>query len=117
MTSFETSLSLWPARQMNAIARRQNMGVITIELADGIEHNCSCCGGRLIRLTRFVYADGDAHAVYYADFSPNHAEHSVRVALSLGGWGGWEWDGGRVPKKRVAFALRIRANEAEYQTT
>jgi hypothetical protein len=91
------------------------MGVITIELADRVEDQCSCCGGRLIRLTRFVHADGDAHAVYYAAFSPDHAERSVRVALSLGAWGGW--NGGRVPKKRVAFALHIRATEAEYQTT
>jgi hypothetical protein len=91
------------------------MSVITIELADRIEDQCSCCGGRLVRLTRFVHADGEAHAVYYADFSPDHPERHVRVALSLGGWGGW--DGGRVPKKRVAFALRIQATEAEYQTT
>jgi hypothetical protein len=90
-----------------------NMSTITIELADRIEDACSCCCGRLIRLTRFVHRDGAAHAIYYADFSPDHPQRSVRVALSLGAWGGWE--GGKVPPERVAFALRIRVNEAEFQ--
>jgi hypothetical protein len=62
-----------------------------------------------------VDIDGDAHAVYYADFSPDHRDRSVRLILSLGDWGGWS--GGKVPKKRVAFALRMRASQAEYQTT
>jgi hypothetical protein len=88
------------------------MGV-TIELADRTEDECSCCGGRLIRLTRFVHRDGAAHAVYYGDFSPDHPERSVRVVLSMGEWAGW--DGGKAPAARVAFALRIRATEAEFQ--
>jgi hypothetical protein len=91
------------------------MGIIAIELADRIEDQCSCCRGRLIRLTRFVSVDGNAHAVYYADFSPDHADGCVRVILSLGAWGGW--DGGKVPKKRAAFAFEIGATDAEYQTT
>lgn len=88
---------------------------ITIELADRIEDQCSCCGGRLIRLTRMVHRDGAAHAVYYADFSPDHSPRSVRVALSLGQWDGW--DGEKVPAKRVAFALRLRATAAEFQVS
>ena len=86
---------------------------LTIELADRTEEECSCCGGRLIRLTRFVHRDGAAHAVYYADFSPDHPERSVRVALSLGEWAGW--DGGKAPTARLAFALRMRATDAEFQ--
>jgi hypothetical protein len=91
------------------------MGVITIELADRIDDECSCCGGRLIRLTRFVQSDGSAHGVYFADFSPDHTSYSVRVVLSLGDWGGW--DGGKVPEKRTAFALYIRATDTQYETT
>ena len=90
------------------------MSAITIELAERVEDECSCCGGRLIRLTRFVHADG-AHAVYYAAFSPGSSERSVRVLLSVGAWGGW--DGGRIPKKRVAFAFCIQTTGSEYQTT
>jgi hypothetical protein len=86
------------------------MGVITFEFADRIDEPCSCCGGRTTRLTRFVYSDGDAHAVYYASFSDNHPERTVSVVLSLG-----EWGEGSTEENRIAFALRIRSNKDQYQ--
>ena len=81
------------------------MAKITIELADRIDDgNCPCCGRKTTTLTRFVYADGDAHGVYYAGFTDEHPDRIVSVALSLG-----EWGEGSEAKDRVAFALRIRA--------
>src|SRR5262249_1670878 len=64
------------------------------------------------RLTRFVYSDGDAHAVYYAAFSDNHPDRIVSVVVSLG-----EWGEGATPEKRLAFALRIRSADTEFQVT
>jgi hypothetical protein len=89
------------------------MGVITIEFAEIIAGDpCPCCGGRTTRLTRFVYSDGDAHAVYYAAFSDKHTERVLSALVSLG-----EWGEGSKPTDRVAFAVSIRATEADYRVT
>ena len=71
---------------------------------------CKCCGGKTTSLTRFVYNDGDAHAIYYARFSDNHAERLVKAAVSIG-----EWGEGSQPDQRVAFALELRAGAANYE--
>jgi hypothetical protein len=90
------------------------MGVISIEFADKVEGEpCPCCGGRTTHLTRFVYSNEEAHAVYYAAFSDKHEERMVSVLVSLGEWGGWDKE--EAPNNRVAFALRIRLAAAEYQ--
>jgi hypothetical protein len=88
------------------------MGRITIEFDEpSVGDPCECCGGRTTWLTRFVYSDGDAKAVYYASYSDKHPDRSVSIAISLG-----EWSEGSAPEDRVAFALRIRATANEYQT-
>lgn len=61
-------------------------------------------------LTRFVYRDGDAYAVYYAKFSDNHTDGVVSVLIGLG-----EWGEGSTPADRVAFAAQIRAVRREFQ--
>jgi len=71
---------------------------------------CKCCGGLTTSLTRFVYNDGDAYAVYYAKFSNIHPERVVVATVSLG-----EWGEGSTPEHRVAFALELRTIENEYQ--
>ncbi|MEQ1639027.1 MAG: hypothetical protein ABL903_20385 [Methylococcales bacterium] len=71
---------------------------------------CECCGGLTTSLTRFVYNDGDAYAVYYAKFSNNHPERVVVATISLG-----EWGEGSTPDQRVAFALELRVSETEFQ--
>ena len=87
------------------------MGVITIEFADRVEGDpCPCCGFRTIRLTRFVYPGGDAHAIYYAAFTPGHQDRHVSVVVSLG-----EWGDGATPNDRFAFGLRIRCATSEFQ--
>jgi hypothetical protein len=89
------------------------MGKITIEFADRNEGAlCDCCGGRTIRLSRFVYSDGDAHAVYYCEFSDNHPNRYISAVVSLGEWG--EDD---AQDRRLAFPLQIRSTEEAFQIT
>ena len=90
------------------------MGAISIEFADRNEdpEPCPCCGGTTTRLTRFVYSNGDAHAVYYAQYSDTHPHKWVGALISLG-----EWGKGSKPTDRVAFAVRIRSTPKEYQVS
>jgi hypothetical protein len=71
---------------------------------------CECCGGKTTSLTRFVYRDGDAYAIYYATFVDNHPDRVVVATVSLG-----EWGEGSTPEQRVAFAMELRTDESEYQ--
>jgi hypothetical protein len=71
---------------------------------------CPCCGGRTTSLTRFVYKDGDAHAIYYARFSDNHSERTVLATVSLG-----EWGEATSSQQRVAFALELRPSPKQYE--
>lgn len=71
---------------------------------------CECCGGTTVSLTRFVYRNGDAHAIYYARFADSHADRIVQVAISIG-----EWGEGSDPSERVAFALDLRAGADDYE--
>jgi hypothetical protein len=86
--------------------------VLTFEFAEPARNHCDCCGGVTTALTRYVYRDGDAHAVYYARFGNQHEPRIVEVVVSIGEWGDGtnHWD-------RVAFALRLRAVDSEYQVT
>ena len=84
---------------------------ITIEFEPPRESGlCECCGGTTTSLTRFVYKDGDAHAIYYARFSNNHPDRLVKAAVSIG-----EWGEGSNSAQRVAFALELRAGPANYE--
>jgi len=65
-----------------------------------------------VSLTRFVYEEGDAHAIYYARFGEQHEPRVVEAVVSVG-----EWGEGAGPWDRVAFPLRLRAAETEYQVT
>ena len=71
---------------------------------------CECCGGTTTSLTRFVYKDGDAHAIYYARFSNSHPDRLVKATVSIG-----EWGEGSNSARRVAFALELRAGPANYE--
>ena len=84
--------------------------MLSFEFEPPNESTCECCGGRSTSLTRFVYRDGDAHAIYYAQFSDKHPEHTVIATISVG-----EWGEGATPENRVAFAFEIRPTESEYQ--
>ena len=86
--------------------------MLTIEIdAPPETTRCECCGGTTTRLTRFVYRDGDAFAVYYAMFSDQHPEREVKLAVGLGEWG----DDDASPEDRRAFALVMRSTDEAYQ--
>ena len=84
--------------------------MLTIEFEPPKKENCDCCGGITTRLTRFVYQDGDAFAVYNAVFSDNHPEREVKAVVGLG-----EWGDGTTPEQRRAFSLILRENESRYE--
>ena len=71
---------------------------------------CECCGGQTTSLTRFVYRDGNAYAIYYATFSDSHPDRVVVATVSLG-----EWGEDATPEQRVAFAMELRSTASEYQ--
>jgi hypothetical protein len=84
--------------------------VITIEFEEPTTEKCDCCGGVTTRLTRFVYKDGDAFAVYYAMFSDKHPDREIKVAIGMG-----EWGEGSTPDERKAFAVKIRDGGTQYE--
>ena len=86
--------------------------MLTFGLEEPTSSKCECCGGGTTSLTRFVYEDGNAYAIYYARFGLDHDPRVVEVVVSVGEWGE---DSG--PWDRVAFSLRLRATEGEYQVT
>src|SRR5215471_3783093 len=80
-----------------------------IELSEPSASTCACCGGLTVRLTRFVYRNGDAFAVYYAAYSNNHPGSEVSLLISLGQWGE-----GSQPSQRAAFYCRVRPKDKSY---
>ncbi len=86
--------------------------MLTFEFEVPNRSRCDCCGGVTVSLTRFVFEDGDAHAIYYARFGEQHEPRVVEAVVSVG-----EWGEGAGPWDRVAFPLRLRAVETEYQVT
>lgn len=84
--------------------------MIEIEFEPPSIKPCDCCQNDVVRLTRFVNRDGDAHAVYYCLFTRGHEEKVVSGIVSLGKW--WE---GSTPEDRVAFPFRIWTKDQKYQ--
>ncbi|MEQ8992991.1 MAG: hypothetical protein RLO46_14310 [Pseudomonadales bacterium] len=84
--------------------------MLTIEFEEPTRTTCACCGKSTTRLTRFVYRDGDAHAVYYAQFTPDHPQKRLSGLIGLGPWGG-----DASPEQRVAFPLEIWATDDNFQ--
>ena len=84
--------------------------MIRIEFETPTESRCECCGKTTIRLTRFVYKDNDAFAVYYASFTPDHDEKRLSGIIGLGEWG----DDDVGPEARVAFPFQITLQDDNY---
>jgi hypothetical protein len=84
--------------------------VYEIELSEPSAWTCGCCGGLTVRLTRFVYRDGDAFAAYYATYSNSHPDNEVAMLISLG-----DWAEDADPRQRVAFYCKVRSDDDSYQ--
>jgi len=84
--------------------------MIKIEFEKPTETPCECCGKTTVRLTRFVYRDGDAHAVYYAQYTPQHAEKRISGVIGLGKWGE-----SATPENRMAFPFEIWTDEDNFK--
>lgn len=84
--------------------------MIEIECEQPTYFDCDCCGGVTTQLTRFLYLDDEAHAIYYAGFTDRHEEREVQLLISLGEWGD---DSG--PADRAAFALVLRPDRPQPQ--
>ena len=76
--------------------------MIEIELTEPKNLICECCGGKIVSLTRFVYKDGNAFAIYHATFAENHSERGVLGVISLG-----DWESNEVSPNRVGFPFRL----------
>lgn len=85
--------------------------MIRIELEPPNVSTCECCGNLTTRLTRFVYDDEDAYAVYYASWTDAHP-NEMAAAVSVGVW----WEGG-TPADRTAFALRLWQDDFQFGVT
>ncbi|RZL41137.1 MAG: hypothetical protein EOP00_25410 [Pedobacter sp.] len=84
--------------------------MLEIEFEEPNFEMCDCCGKEIVKLTRFVYKDHDAFAIYYAQFTKAHEDKYVTGIVSIGDWGSDE-----EPKTRTAFPFRIWTNEDNYQ--
>ena len=84
--------------------------MLTVEFSEPNYFACDCCGGHTTSLTRFVYKNNHAYAIYYATFADAHPGHHVDAVVSLGDWGE-----GADPSTRRAFSLRIRAGAEQYE--
>ncbi len=86
--------------------------MLTFEFDEPKESVCECCGNVSVRLTRFVYRDGDAHAVYYALFTKGHPEKTLSGLIGLGQWGDEA-----SPEDRVAFPFQIWMEESNFNVS
>ena len=85
--------------------------MLRIEFEDPKRSECECCGNSTVRLTRFVYRDNDAYAIYYALFTPQHPEKIVCGVIGMGEWG----DDHVGSEARFAFPFEIRATSGQLQ--
>lgn len=85
--------------------------MLRIEFEEPKKSECECCGNTTVQLTRFVYKDNNAYAVYYALFTQQHPEKVVSGIIGMGEWG----DDQVGPEARLAFPFEIRETADEFQ--
>ncbi len=76
--------------------------MLEIEFEPPTESVCNCCGNATVSLTRFVLKDGNAHAVYYAQYTRAHGEKRMSGLIGLG-----DWNETAEPEDRLAFPFQI----------
>jgi hypothetical protein len=64
------------------------MDSYAIELSERIKKfDCPDCGKESLTVWGFVSKENLAHAIYYAGLMTGHEQPSVRMTISIGGWG------------------------------
>ncbi len=84
--------------------------MIELEFNEPDSKICDCCGQPIVSLTRYVYKDDFAFAVYYLNFTKGHSPKVAHGLIGLGAWG--EDDG---PNDRLAFPFKIWTTGIHYQ--
>jgi hypothetical protein len=85
--------------------------MLRFEFEEPRRSTCQCCGEATTSLTRFVYKDDGAFAVYYAQFTDGHPERRLIGIIGLGEWG----DDEAGPEARLAFPFQIWMDDDNFQ--
>jgi len=83
--------------------------MIEIEFEEPSVSRCECCGKDTISLTRFVLKNGNAHAVYYLQYTLGHDSEYMSGLIGLG-----EWGESAAPANRLAFPFRLWETQDSY---
>lgn len=86
--------------------------MVEIEFENPHYEVCECCGNTTVKLTRFVYENDEAFAIYYIHFTKKHNDKHVLGLISLGEWGTDE-----IPKCRVSFLFRLWFNNDNFNVS
>ena len=63
------------------------MGTLSLETDPEIETKpCLGCGGVTKTVRGFVYRDGDAYALYFAQMSPGHPDRGLALDIAISDW-------------------------------
>ena len=86
-----------------------------IELNERVKtFDCPHCGKQSKTVWGFISRDGAAHAVYYAGLMTGHDQASVRLTISIGGWGA-ESEGEEQVKGRNWLLIEARPTSDSYE--
>ena len=62
--------------------------MIQIEIGESSEKfPCPDCSNRSLTVWGYLHENGNAHAVYYASWTPGHLERGAQLIVSIDGWG------------------------------
>jgi len=86
-----------------------------IELNERIKtFDCPDCGKKQMTAWGFVSRNNVAHAIYYAGLMTGHDQSSVRLTVSIGGWGVENVDEQNVEARRWIF-MEARPTSDRYE--
>ena len=75
-----------------------------IEIGDTAEPSqCECCGNTTLSSHGFLYEEGEARGLYFAQWTEGHPERGLLLTVSLGSWGE-----GSTPAQRRSIAFRCQ---------
>lgn len=69
---------------------------------------CHCCSRKSNIGHGFICKNGDAYAVYYAGWTPDHLTKKISFAIAIG-----EWDDKSTISDRTCFGLEVSEGEGE----